>query len=305
MNALEVRNVCKKIKKNIILDNVSFEVPEGQIFGFIGPNGAGKSTMIKTMLGLYKKNSGTILINGCNIGTDFEAALKSVGAIIENPDMYSHLTGMQNLHIFRDMRGNLKDDKIMEYVKLVKLENRINDKVKTYSLGMKQRLGLVQALMHNPKLLVLDEPTNGLDPLGIIDLREILKKINKEYKTTIFISSHILSEIENICTTIAIIDNGKIIDTKTIADIRKELQNRYLIETNNNEYARNIIEKEFNITSVIDGLFIAINIGKNNIPSIIKILLQNNVDIYQIKSETKSLETEFIEKTIGSYNQIR
>jgi ABC-2 type transport system ATP-binding protein len=305
MDILEINNVSKKIRGKTILDNITFKVSEGDIFGFIGPNGAGKSTMIKTMLGLYKKNNGNILIGGIDTSKNFEESLKQVGAIIENPDMYSYLTGMQNLSVFANMRGGIPKDKIMEYVKLVKLENRINDKLRTYSLGMKQRLGLVQALMHNPRLLVLDEPTNGLDPLGIIELREILRKINKEYGTTIFISSHILSEIENICNVIAIIDNGKIIDIKTIEEIKKEQENQIFIEVDNIEKAREILAIYLNIDSVVKDNYVVIDIKHEDIPNVSRYLLNNNINVYQIKNNIKSLEEEFIEKTTGSKTQIK
>lgn len=305
MNILEIRNVNKRIGKKTILDNISFDIKEREIFGFIGPNGAGKSTMIKTMLGLYKKNSGTILIGGLNIDTRFEEALKQVGAIIENPDMYSHLTGMQNLQIFANMRGSITKEKILDYVRLVKLENRISDKLKTYSLGMKQRLGLVQALMHNPKLLVLDEPTNGLDPLGIIELRQILKKINEEYGTTIFISSHILSEIENICTTIAIIDNGKIIDIKKMDDIKKELQNRYLIEVDDINKTIELIKSKLGVIPAVNEQNIIINCNRDIASKLNHLLVSNGINVYQMKNEMKTLEKEFIEKTVGSNAQIR
>jgi ABC-2 type transport system ATP-binding protein len=304
MNIIEIKNVTKRIGKKKILDNISFSVSEGDIFGFIGPNGAGKSTLIKTMLGLYRKTSGTIIIGGENVDKDFEGALKNVGAIIENPDMYSHLTGMQNLQIFADMRGGIKKDKIMEYVKLVKLENRIHDRVKTYSLGMKQRLGLVQALMHDPKLLILDEPTNGLDPIGIIELRAILKKINKEYGTTIFVSSHILSELENVCNTIAIIDNGKIIDMKSMSEIKKG-QNRLLIEVDDPTLTRNILENNFKLEVELVKDNIVVNLSHELIPDVIRDLVKNDIDIYQIKYDNKTLEDEFVEKTIGTKMQIK
>ena len=305
MNIIDINNVTKKIGKKTILDDISFKVSEGEIFGFIGPNGAGKSTMIKTMLGLYKKNKGSILIAGFDVDKDFEKSLGQVGAIIENPDMYSHLSGMQNLSIFADMRGGIPKKTIMEYVKLVKLENRIYDKVKTYSLGMRQRLGLVQALMHNPKLIILDEPTNGLDPLGIIELRALLKKINKENGTTIFISSHILSEVENICNVIAIIDNGKIIDIKKMEDIRGEQTNQLLIEVDDIEHSQKIIMDEFNILPEIDGNIIIINVSRDDVPKINRSFVNNGINVYQIKNNVKSLEDEFIEKTTGSKTQIK
>lgn len=304
MNIIEIRNLTKKIGKKTILDNISFSVTEGDIFGFIGPNGAGKSTLIKTMLGLYKKTSGTILINGKDNQNEFESALRDVGAIIENPDMYSHLTGMQNLHIFANMRGNVRKEKMNEYIKLVKLENRIHDRVKTYSLGMKQRLGLVQALMHEPKLLILDEPTNGLDPLGIIELREILKRINKECGITIFLSSHILSELENVCNTITIIDNGKIIDTKKMEEIKKE-QNRLLIEVDDASSSKLLLEQHLKLKVDFKNGNIVVNINHEDIPNLVQLLVENKIKMYQMKYDNKTLEEEFVEKTIGTKLQIK
>lgn len=304
MNIIEISNLTKKIGKKTILDNISFSVTEGDIFGFIGPNGAGKSTLIKTMLGLYKKTSGTILINGKDNQNEFESALRDVGAIIENPDMYSHLTGMQNLHIFANMRGNVRKEKMNEYIKLVKLENRIHDRVKTYSLGMKQRLGLVQALMHEPKLLILDEPTNGLDPLGIIELREILKRINKECGITIFVSSHILSELENVCNTITIIDNGKIIDTKKMEEIKKE-QNRLLIEVDDASSSKLLIEDNLKLKVDFKNGNIVVNINHEDIPNLVQLLVENKIKMYQMKYDNKTLEEEFVEKTIGTKLQIK
>lgn len=304
MNIIEISNLTKKIGKKTILDNISFSVTEGDIFGFIGPNGAGKSTLIKTMLGLYKKTSGTILINGKDNQNEFESALRDVGAIIENPDMYSHLTGMQNLHIFANMRGNVRKEKMNEYIKLVKLENRIHDRVKTYSLGMKQRLGLVQALMHEPKLLILDEPTNGLDPLGIIELREILKRINKECGITIFVSSHILSELENVCNTITIIDNGKIIDTKKMEEIKKE-QNRLLIEVDDASSSKLLLEQHLKLKVDFKNGNIVVNINHEDIPNLVQLLVENKIKMYQMKYDNKTLEEEFVEKTIGTKLQIK
>jgi ABC-2 type transport system ATP-binding protein len=194
----------------------------------------------------------------------------------------------------------------MELVKLVKLENRINDKVKTYSLGMKQRLGLVQALMNNPKILILDEPTNGLDPIGIKELRAILKKINLECKTTIFISSHILSEVENICSKIAIIDNGRIVDIKNIDDIKNEENSNIVLEVDDVIKAKQIIEDSF-LISVINNndRNLTLSLDKNDIPIVLKILGENDIKIYQVKTNLKSLEDEFMEKTAGSKEQIR
>ncbi len=235
MKVLEATGIRKKFGKNEVLNSVDISLEEGEIVGFVGPNGAGKSTFIKSILGLYHIDSGSIQICGFDVERDFENALKNVGCIIENPDLYDNISGRKNLKIASLMHGLKKNTKSMEtIIKLVKLENRIDDKVKTYSLGMKQRLGLAQALLNQPKLLVLDEPTNGLDPLGIKELRSMLKEINKVYGMTIFISSHILSEIENVCDRIIMIDHGSIVENVTIDEIKNKnvsLEEEFLEKT--------------------------------------------------------------------------
>lgn len=221
MCVLEVEQLTKIIGKRKILDNVTIKIQKGEIVGFVGPNGAGKSTFIKTVLGLYTPTSGIIKIDGIDIKKSFENAIRKVGAIIENPDMYNSLTGYKNLELFLLLNGIKNKNKIQEVANIVKLGNRIKDKVKTYSLGMKQRLGIAQAIIKEPKLLILDEPTNGLDPLGITELRSIIKKLNVEYGMTILISSHILSELENICDRVIMIDEGKIIEEITLKEIKE------------------------------------------------------------------------------------
>ncbi len=207
---LEVKNLSKSFGKRKILKNITFDIYEGDIVGLIGPNGAGKTTLIKTILSLYHMDSGSVKIGGYDIKKELEKALSQTGSIIENPDMYQNISGRKNLKI-TSLINDIKDkDYIEKIIRFVKLEDRIDDKVKKYSLGMKQRLGLANALIKRPKLLILDEPTNGLDPAGIKELREILKKINHEENMSILISSHILSEVENICDRILIIDEGKI-----------------------------------------------------------------------------------------------
>ncbi len=207
---LEVSHLSKSFEKRKILDDVSFTIYEGDIIGLIGPNGAGKTTLIKTILGLYKINVGNVSICGYDTKKALEDALSKCGSIIENPDMYQNISGRKNLQVTA-LINNIQDkDYINRMVSFVKLEDRIDDKVKKYSLGMKQRLGLANALMKKPRLLILDEPTNGLDPQGMKELREILKKINREENISILISSHILAEVENICDSIIIMDEGKI-----------------------------------------------------------------------------------------------
>lgn len=208
---LEVVNLSKSFGKRKVLNNINLTIHEGDIVGLIGPNGAGKTTLIKTILSLYKYDGGNVKICGFDTKKDLENALSKTGSIIENPDMYLNLSGKKNL-IITTLINDIKDkDYIDEMVKFVGLEDRINDKVKKYSLGMKQRLALANALIKKPKLLILDEPTNGLDPYGIKELRMILKKISEEENMSILISSHILSEVENICDRVVIIDKGNII----------------------------------------------------------------------------------------------
>ncbi len=206
---LKVENVTKTKNKKKLVDDVSFEVMPGEVFGFLGPNGAGKTTIIKMITGLYKMSSGEIYINGKSIKTDFEAALSDVGAIIENPEMYGYLSGLDNLRMYAKMVGGISEERIAEVVALVKLEKRIDDKVKKYSLGMRQRLGLAQALLHDPKLIILDVPTNGLDPIGIKDLRIILKELCREKGVAVLVSSHLLNEMEVLCDRFGVISEGK------------------------------------------------------------------------------------------------
>ena len=228
---LETKKLSKKFGNKEILKSIDMTIYEGDIVGLIGPNGAGKSTFIKTVLNLYKETEGEVSICGINVDEDFESALSNVGCVIESPDLYPHLSGIKNLKIVALM-NNIKDDEYIEkIIKMFKLNTRINDKVKKYSLGMKQRLGIACALIKKPKLLILDEPTNGLDPLGIKELREIIKNISEERNVTVLISSHILSEIENICDRIFVIDNGYIIDEIDVEDMKSHemsLEQEYL-----------------------------------------------------------------------------
>lgn len=194
MKVLEVKGLKKKLGKREIIKDISFSVEEGEIFGFLGPNGAGKTTTIRMLVGLINPNGGSISICGHDLKNDTEKALKEVGAVVENPELYKYLSGRENLMQIARIR-NIPKTQVDETIKLVGLENRIDDKVRKYSLGMKQRLGLAASLLSNPKLLILDEPTNGLDPSGILDFREVVKKAAKERGMAVFISSHILSEV--------------------------------------------------------------------------------------------------------------
>ena len=213
---VQMRNVTKKIGGKTIIDRLTLDLPKGEVFGFLGPNGAGKTTTIRMMVGLMSMTEGEILIGGSSIRTDFEGAIRHVGAIVENPEMYKYLTGYQNLSHYARMIPGIGKNRIDEVIALTGLDKRIHDKVKTYSLGMRQRLGVAQALLHKPSLLILDEPTNGLDPAGIRELRDYLRKLAVEEGITVFVSSHLLSEMELMCDKVAIIQAGKLIDIRTL-----------------------------------------------------------------------------------------
>lgn len=210
---LSVRGLTKKIGEREIVKDLQFEVQPGEIFGFLGPNGAGKTTTIRMLVGLIRPTSGTISIDGYDLKSDFLQAISRVGCIVENPELYPYLTGRENLEHFARMDERIRPSRIDEVVEQVELTERIDEVVKNYSLGMRQRLGIAQALLGSPKLLILDEPTNGLDPAGIRELRAFIKKLAKEDGISIFISSHILYEIQLMCDSVAIINQGKIIQT--------------------------------------------------------------------------------------------
>lgn len=272
---VSLRNVTKRIGGKTIIDKLTFDVPRGEIFGFLGPNGAGKTTTIRMMVGLMSITEGEIFIDGNNIKTDFEKAIRHVGAIVENPELYKYLSGYNNLVHYARMIPGITKHRIDEVVKLVKLENRINDKVSKYSLGMRQRLGVAQAILHKPSLLILDEPTNGLDPAGIRELRDYLRYLTKEEGITVIVSSHLLSEMELMCDRVAIIQQGKLVDIKLIQDFtgRNETTQTYLIEVDTADHAWSVIQEMdtvSHINSRPEGLEISTN--REQIPDILSLI---------------------------------
>jgi len=309
---LELKNVTKVMGNRKIVDSISFAINSGEIFGFLGPNGAGKTTTIKMITGLLKIDEGDILISDNDVKKNFEKALSQVGGIIENPEMYGYLTGRTNLEIYGRMHGNISKERIDEVIKLVKLENRIDDKVKKYSLGMRQRLGVAQALLHNPKLLILDEPTNGLDPMGIKELRDTLRHLAEKDGLAVLVSSHLLSEMELMCDRVGIIDNGKIIDIKTLKDIKKQDMKSlitYEVEVSNFNLARKIIENDYKkiseeITVDFKGNKILISCCRDEIANVNKALIVENILVYTITPINNTLEDEFMKVTTGSKMQI-
>ena len=216
---LKIKGLNKTLGKKQILHSIDMECYSGEVYGFLGPNGAGKTTTIKIAVGLLQLDEGEISINGKDIRKDFEGAMANVGGIVENPEMYKYLSGLENLRQYARMREGVTEERIKEVVELVRLSNRINDKVSKYSLGMRQRLGVAQAILHRPKLLILDEPTNGLDPQGIKELRDILKELAHKEGTCVVVSSHLMSEMEMMCDRVGIIANGKMIGSYTMEEL--------------------------------------------------------------------------------------
>lgn len=305
---LELKNVSKFIGKKKIIDNINFSIKPGEIFGFLGPNGAGKTTTIKMITGLISIGEGDIFICGNNVKDNFESAMSNVGGIIENPEMYGYMSGRKNLEIYARMHGNISKNRINEVIKMVKLENRIDDKVKKYSLGMRQRLGLAQAMLHNPKLLILDEPTNGLDPMGIKELRDNLRHLTETSGVSVLVSSHLLSEMELMCDRFGIIDGGKIIDIKTLNELIHDNEsniNNYILDINKIDDAIKIIENiNKNIDIKTENMKLHFSCTRNDAGKIISKLVSNNIIVYEMSLVAKSLEDEFLKITKGSKNQI-
>jgi ABC-2 type transport system ATP-binding protein len=300
---ISLRNVTKKIGRTTIISDLTFDVPQGEIFGFLGPNGAGKTTTIRMIVGLMSITKGQILIKGKNIKTEFEQAIRHVGAIVESPEMYKYLSGYRNLIHYARMVPGVTKERIDEVVSLVKLENRIHDKVKKYSLGMRQRLGVAQALLHRPSLLILDEPTNGLDPAGIRELRDYLRHLTRTEGITVVVSSHLLSEMELMCDRVAILQRGKLVNVMPIQHFTQgnDLVQTYQIQAQPPEQALVTIRQiegiqDVNMTQ--DGL-IEVMTEREHIPDILEGLMQNHIRIYGVQQVVQSLEERFLEITEG------
>ncbi len=297
MLVLECNKVFKKIGHHVIVSDLSFSLKEGDILGFIGPNGAGKTTSIKLMLGLQSLSGGSVKILGYDIKKDFVKAIRQVGAIVENPDLYMYLTGYENLKI-ASVFYQVDKNRIDEVVRLVGLEERIHDAVKNYSLGMRQRLGIAVAILHRPKLLILDEPMNGLDPEGIKDLKNILITLARDYSMAIMISSHILSELESFCTRICIFSKGRVEKDASIAEIKRITEKeRYCLEVSDTN-----LDSILTSYQVLDNEHIEVSTTRENIVNILKALLLNDIFVYEVKREVLSLEDVFLKVMEASHD---
>lgn len=299
MKVLEVNDLKKKLGKREIIKGVTFSVEEGEIFGFLGPNGAGKTTTIRMLVGLINADSGSISICGHDLKKDTEEALREVGAVVENPELYKYLSGRENLMQIARIRGVSKES-VQETIKLVGLEDRIDDKVKKYSLGMKQRLGLAASLLSSPKLLILDEPTNGLDPSGILDFREVVKKAAKERGMAVFISSHILSEVQHLCDRVAFINHGVIKSVENIVGESMTTDTDIVcVRLSQDIKVEQLMALDYvNNARIIDDGYEVI-LSANKTPDLIKYFVANNYDVQEIFKLRRGLEQRYMELVEG------
>lgn len=296
---VQIKDLEKKIGDKLIIKGINLNIYTGEVFGFLGPNGAGKTTTIRMMLGLISITKGKILIQGHDIEKDFENAMLYVGGIVENPDMYKQLSGYKNLIHYARMHGKIDVNRINQVVNLVGLEKRIHNKVKTYSLGMRQRLGIAQALLHSPSLLVLDEPTNGLDPAGIYEMRELILNLSRKENITIFISSHLLSEMEQMCDRIGIIKNGELIEIKDISKTEDtNIKSIIDLVAVPEDKAKSIIENlNYECHTDKDDSKFQVLIKFEEIPKLIETLVKKNIKVYSISKSKNNLENEYLRVT--------
>ncbi|HSJ36967.1 MAG TPA: ABC transporter ATP-binding protein [Planococcus sp. (in: firmicutes)] len=292
---VQIKNLSKTIGKKKIIKNLNLDLHKGQITGFLGPNGSGKTTTIRMMAGLMKPTEGDVLIEGQSVKHHFEESIEKVGVIVENPEMYKYMSGYKNLLHFSRMHKGISKKRINEVVQQVGMQNRINEKVGSYSLGMRQRLGLAQALLHNPKFLILDEPTNGLDPAGIREFRLYLQKIARENGVGVFVSSHLLSEIELLCDRIAIIQNGELIDIKNVKELQ---QSRFYFKVEPLAQAEEILAGiGFPVSQHDGGLLVETE--AEHVPGAVKLLVNGGVSVFAIQPFKATLEDQFLEMTGG------
>ena len=295
---LELANLRKTIKGKEIVKGVNLTLYPSQIFGFLGPNGAGKTTTIRMIVGLIKPTEGSVTICGYSVAHDFVKALSNVGCIIESPDMYKYLTGMENLLQFAAMDKTISQQRIKDVVEMLGLQHRVNDKVTTYSLGMRQRLGIAQAIMSRPKLLILDEPTNGLDPAGITEFRNLIRKLAYEEGMTVFVSSHLLLEIQQMCDVVSIIKQGSVIKTANVQEIIHD--DRVEWQLNDPEKAIEILRAHWNIEAVqMKKNTINAAIVQHPLDKINECFIREGIALTYCSSKQNSLEDLFLDLTEG------
>lgn len=294
---LSVSGLKKTIKKKEIIKGLSFELQKGEVFGFLGPNGAGKTTTIRMLVGLIKPTSGRISICGYDLEKHYTKAIRNIGCIVENPELYPYLSGRENLEYFKRMIPGVTMERIEEVVHLVRLEHRIDDRVSTYSLGMRQRLGIAQALLSSPKVLILDEPTNGLDPMGIREMREFIRFLAEKEGLTVLVSSHLLSEIQLMCDRVAIMSKGKVLRIDTVSALLTEKE-RVIWHADPLSKAKELLAQETAILAEKDGTIITAN-DEAQIARWNEKLIREGVSVKGIEVKLPTLEDLFIELTEG------
>ncbi|MFD3156907.1 ABC transporter ATP-binding protein [Haloimpatiens sp. FM7330] len=290
---LSTHNLTKKYKGKKAVDNLNITVYEGDIYGFLGPNGAGKSTTIKSIMGLIKPTSGKVVINGYDVEKDSEKAIEKIGAMVEAPSFYGGLSGYKNLLLMANLYSVPKK-RVDEVLEMVRLTDERNKKVCKYSLGMKQRLGIARAFLNNPNIVILDEPTNGLDPQGIKEIRKLIQDLSKKYHITFLISSHILTEIQAVCNRIGIIEKGNLKVQGYVDELlntNEEVIEIYTIEKEKTSRLLKSINTFCKIERFQDG--IRVRIEKGNFQSINKLLVSNDVDVKNLQCKETSLEDYF------------
>ncbi len=296
MTALVASHLTKIIGRRTIVDDVSFELRPGEVFGFLGPNGAGKTTTIRMLVGLIKPTHGTVSVCGFDLRKQFEEAMRCIGCIVENPDLYRFMTGRENLeHFARMLRVN--HDEIERVAELVNLSHRLDQRVGQYSLGMRQRLGIAQAMLGRPRVLILDEPANGLDPAGIREIRELLRGLAAERGLAVFVSSHLLAEVELTCDRVAIIHKGRVLRT---GPVRELISSQRLMELRVGDVERaSAIVRDFGFETTTSGDTLLAAIDENETPPLIAALAREGVDVYHARQRVQTLEEMFLETTGG------
>ncbi|WP_096270141.1 ABC transporter ATP-binding protein [Paucisalibacillus globulus] len=293
---VETNKLTKRFGKEYAVEAVDLRIPKGEIYGFLGPNGAGKTTTIRMLLGLMEPTLGNIKVFGKDLKRERIGILKKVGSLVENPSYYPHLTAYENLETIRKIYGVPKK-RIADVLEIVRLSEVTNKKVKGFSLGMKQRLGIASSLLNKPELLILDEPTNGLDPSGIIEIRNLIKRLSKEEGMTILISSHLLSEIDQIADHVGVISKGKMIFQDTIDVMRRQSQKKISLKVNDYERANRIlISNGMKADFSIDSITLPEH-HDEDIANIVRVLVENNISVYRIEEEKRSLESTFLQMT--------
>jgi ABC-2 type transport system ATP-binding protein len=299
---LSAEGLSKRFGDRVAVSDVSFEVASGEILGFLGPNGAGKTTTIRMLVGLARPDSGRIRIFGSDLSGHFVEAMKHVGSIVESPDLYRYLSGRENLLHFSRMLPDGAAARIEELARLVNLEGRLDDKVSSYSLGMRQRLGIAQALLGNPDLLILDEPANGLDPAGIREIRQLIRSLAHERGLAVFVSSHLLAEVEQMCDRVAIIHRGRTLAAGSVQDLlERSTAGRTRFIVGSPEAAREVLARQNGVTEVsVEGReAVTARVSRDAAPAAIAALVAAGVALFAVERPSSTLEEVFLEVTGG------